>query len=354
MAGPLNREQREAIRSAVEGIIMKKEDWSEFSSVANITFYARKCEELLEFLMNKFYMDELYEDATNLDDILNNPTDVEHAAHFSKIIQYARAKAGVADDILDDDVLQHEHLRRIVVKCAKEVQGEYKNKTQDHTFLKNIIKPQMSGDDMRTLPDTGRQRARDKMRYKNMKTDDDHQQAIVRKLLLLVSRELLTAKRHLDLGSCIHSVFYKSKQQQQQHHQHQTTSTTTTTTTTTITLTITATTNNNNQQQQQQQQKKQKRRFESTAYIVKWLVQRGISQTSAKGLYDSFDRIRVLRNQTAHFVGYSNDQEMKEMTRKCTAEFGRILESGLYELVFNDTRPLQVCFSMMHSSIAGI
>ena len=287
MTGPLSREQREATRSAVEGIIMKKKDWSEFSSVANITFHARKCEELLEFLMNKFYIDELYEDATNLDDILNNPTDVEHAAHFSKIIQYARAKPGVTDDILDD-VLQHEHLRRIVVKCAKEVQGEYENKTQDHTFLKSIINPQKSGDDMRALPDSGKKRARDKMRYKNMKTDDNHQQAIVRKLLLLVSRELLTAKRNLDLGSCIHSVFCKSQQPQ-----------------------------------------KQTLRFESTAYIVKWLNKNGIPQETAKDLYHSFDKIRELRI-CAHFVGHSYDQEMEDKTRESTAKFERILESGLY------------------------
>ena len=74
MAGLLNKEQRDATRSAVEGIIMKKKDWSEFSSVANITFHARKCEELLEFLMNKVYIDVLYKDATNLDDILNDPS----------------------------------------------------------------------------------------------------------------------------------------------------------------------------------------------------------------------------------------------------------------------------------------
>ena len=310
MTGPLSREQREATRSAVEGINMKKEDWSEFSSVANITYHAKKCETLLEFLMNKFYIDELYEDATNLDDILNNPTDVEHAAHFSKIIQYARAKPGVTDDILDD-VLQHEHLRRIVVKCAKEVQGEYENKTQDHTFLKNIINPQMSGDDMRALPDSGKKRARDKMRYKNMKTDDDHQQAFVRKLLLLVSRELLTAKRNLDLGSCIHSVFCKSQQPQ-----------------------------------------KQTLRFESTAYIVKWLNKNGIPQETAKDLYNSFDKIRDLRNKTAHFVGHSSDQRMEQRTLKSTADFEHILGSGLYGLIFDDTRPLQVCFSMLHSSIA--
>ena len=313
MAGPLNREQREAIRSAVEGIIMKKEDWSEFSSVANIVYHAKRCEELLEFLMNKFYIDELYKDATNLDDILNDPTGVEHAAQFAKIIQYARAKPDVTDDILDDDLLQHEHLRKIVVKCAKEVQGEYKNKTQDYPFLKSMINPQMSGDDMRALPDSGKKRARDKMRYKNMKTDDNHQQAIVRKLLLLVSRELLTAKRNLDLGSCIHSVFCKSQQPQ-----------------------------------------KQTLRFESTAYIVKWLNKNGIPQETAKDLYNSFDKIRDLRNKTAHFVGHSSDQEMEHKTRQSTEKFEGILKSGLYELIFNDTRPLQVCFSMLQSSIAEI
>ena len=241
MAGPLNREQREAIRSAVEGIIMKKEDWSEFSSVANITFHARKCEELLEFLMNKVYIDKLYEDASNLNAILNNPTNVEHAAHFSKIIQYARAKPGVTDDILDDDFLRYGYLRKIVKNCAKEVQGEYKNKTQDYTFLKSI-KPQMSGDDMRALPDSGKKRAIDIMRYKNMKANDNRQRAIVEKLLLLVSRELLTAETKLSLGSCIYSVFYKTRQQQQ----------------------------------------KEKPRFERTAYIVEWLNKNGIPKETVR------------------------------------------------------------------------
>ena len=142
-----------------------------------------------------------------------------------------------------------------------------------------------------------------------MKTDQ--QQAIVEKLLLLVSRKLFTAERNLDLGGCIYSVFYKSEQQQQQ---------------------------------------RQKPRFERSAYIVKWLGQKGISQTSAKDLYDRFDRIRVLRNKTAHFDDHSNDQEMENRTRQSTAAFERILESGLYGLIFNDTRPLQVpvCFSMLH------
>ena len=108
MAGPLNREQREATRSAVEGINMKKEDWSEFSNVANITFHARKCEELLEFLMNKFYLDKLYEDKTNLENILNNATDVDNAAHFAKIIQFARAEHGSVTNValIDDELLQ--------------------------------------------------------------------------------------------------------------------------------------------------------------------------------------------------------------------------------------------------------
>ena len=310
MTGRTDRGQREATRSAMKGIIMKKEDWAEFSSVANITFHARKCEELLEFLMNKFYIDELYKDATNLDDILNDPTGVEHAAQFAKIIQYARAKPDVTDAVLDDDLLRYEYLRKIVNNCAKEVQDECQNGTPDHKFLKNIIKPDMPNEQMRKLSDRPAEKktAIDKRRYENMKTD--RQRAIAEKLLLLVSRELFTAETKLSLGSCIYSVFLKSRQQQE----------------------------------------KKKPRFERTAYIVEWLNKNGIPQETAKDLYHSFDKIRELR-MCAHFVGHSYDQEMEDKTRESTAKFERILESGLYGLIFNDTRPLQVCFSMLHSIV---
>ena len=74
----------------------------------------------------------------------------------------------------------------------------------------DIIKPRMTADDMRGLTDMRKKIAIHKRRYENMKTDQ--QQAIVEKLLLLVSRELLTAGKNprLEAASTVSSASHKS------------------------------------------------------------------------------------------------------------------------------------------------